>query len=398
MKIRNVEIWDTKCDAPMPWNPVLIRINTDEGISGLGEVGLAYGAGHSGGAGFVKNLAERYLIGADPLKTEALWDRMFRDTFWGQGGGPVVFGAMSAIDIACWDIRGKALNVPVYQLLGGKTNESLRTYASQIQFGWGPDKWEAITKAEDYGREAALAVAEGYDAVKVDPIMCPPDQSTNLSAGAFKTLVGIQKAEVIRMVHDRISSIRHAVGDDVDIIIELHCSPSVASAIQIGNVCEEFNCMYMEEPVHYLNAALQKTVTDHVKIPMAAGERLYTRWGYRQYFEQQSLRLIQPDPCLVGGITEAKKVCDYAGMYDVTVQMHVCGSPVSAAAALQIEAAIPNFQIHEHHTINLKQYNREICMQDYQPVNGQMTAPDAPGLGVDLNEKFLATQDKIVVA
>ena len=397
MKIRNVEIWDTNCQSPMPWHPILIRINTDEGISGLGEVGLAYGAGHSGGAGFVKNLAERYLIGADPLKVEALWDRMFRDTFWGQGGGPVVFGAMSAIDIACWDIRGKAFGLPIYQLLGGKTNESLRTYASQIQFGWGPDKWESIAKAEDYGKEAALAVEEGYDAIKVDPVMCPPDQSTELSAGTFKTLVGIQKAEVVKMVHDRIASIRNAVGDDVDIIIELHCSPSVASAIQIGNVCEEFNCMYMEEPVHYLNAALQKAVSDNVKIPMAAGERLYTRWGYRQYFEQQSLRLIQPDPCLVGGITEAKKVCDYAYMYDVTVQMHVCGSPVSAAAALQIEAAIPNFQIHEHHTINLKQYNREICVQDYQPVNGKMTAPDAPGLGIDLNEKFLATQNRIVV-
>ncbi len=397
MKIRNVEIWDTNCQSPMPWHPVLIRINTDEGISGVGEVGLAYGAGHSGGAGFVKNLAERYLIGADPLKVESLWDRMFRDTFWGQGGGPVVFGAMSAIDIACWDIRGKSFGLPIYQLLGGKTNESLRAYASQIQFGWGPDKWGAIAKAEDYGKEAALAVEEGYDAIKVDPVMCPPDNSTELSTGAFKTLVGIQKAEVIRMVHDRIASIRNAVGDDIDIIIELHCSPSVASAIQIGNVCEEFNCMYMEEPVHYLNAALQKAVSDNVKIPMAAGERLYTRWGYRQYFEQQSLRLIQPDPCLVGGITEAKKVCDYAYMYDVTVQMHVCGSPVSAAAALQIEAAIPNFQIHEHHTINLKQYNREICVQDYQPVNGQMVAPDAPGLGIDLNEKFLATQNRIVV-
>src|SRR4030042_1947401 len=126
MKVTSIEIWDVDCPS-LPWHhPIIIRLNTDEGISGLGEVGLAYGTGHSGGAGYVRNLTENFLIGADPMKTEKLWDTMFRKTFWAQGGGPVVFGAMSAIDIACWDIKGKAFGQPVYQLLGGKCSDSLR--------------------------------------------------------------------------------------------------------------------------------------------------------------------------------------------------------------------------------------------------------------------------------
>ena len=183
------------------------------------------------------------------------------------------------------------------------------------------------------------------------------------------------------MVHDRIAAIRKAVGEDVDILIELHSVPSATSAIQIGQALEEFNCMFFEEGVHYLNVDLQEKITRNVKIPMAAGERLYTRWGYRQYFEKQTLDMIQPDLCLVGGLTEGKKVCDYAHVYDITVQMHVCGSPISTAAALQLEAVIPNFQIHEHHVNAIKKGNRELCIQDYQPVKGQYRYPGPAGAG-----------------
>jgi galactonate dehydratase len=391
MKIISVEIWDIDI-ASMPMDhPVVIRINTDEGISGLGEVGLAYGTGHSGGVGYVKNLAESYLIGANPMKTEQLWDSMFRGTFWAQGGGPVVFGGMSAVDIACWDIKGKALGLPIYQLLGGKTNESLRTYASQIQFGWDENKFKRLTLPAEYAEAAKAAVAEGYDAVKVDP--------TTFDENGQRTpeLNKILRHRTINMVYERIKAIRKAVGEDVDIIIELHSAPSATSAIQLGRALEEFNCMFFEEGVHYLNAALQEKLTHQVKIPMAAGERLYTRWGYRQYFEKQILDMIQPDICLVGGITEGKKVCDYAHIYDITVQMHVCGSPVSTAAALQLEAVIPNFQIHEHHVRALKPGNRELCVQDYQPQKGRFAVPDLPGLGLELNELVMSKSPHLTV-
>jgi galactonate dehydratase len=394
MKITSVDIWDTDvklADNWQAWHPVIIQINTDENISGLGEVGLAYGSGHSGGAGYVKNLAEEFLIGSDPMKTELLWETMFRKTFWAQGGGPVVFGAMSAIDIACWDIRGKALGQPVYQLMGGKTNESLRTYASQIQFGWDKKKFTLLTSPEDFAEAARKAVADGYDAVKVDPTTIGEDGQR------MRNLNKILNNKTVKMVYNRVKAIREAVGPDVDILIELHAAPGATSAIQLGQVLEGLDCMFFEEGVHYLNVDLQAKIAKNVKIPMAAGERLYTRWGYRQYFEKQVLDMIQPDLCLTGGLTEGKKVCDYANIYDITVQMHVCGSPISTAAALQLEAVIPNFQIHEHHTNAIKKANRELCIQDYQPQKGQYTIPDLPGLGIELNKRAFAKFPHVVV-
>jgi L-alanine-DL-glutamate epimerase-like enolase superfamily enzyme len=390
MKVTSVEIWDTQNEQMPQWHPIIIRVNTDEGISGLGEVGLAYGTGHSGGAGYVKNLAENFLIGADPMKTEQMWENMFRNTFWAQGGGPVVYGGMSAIDIALWDIRGKALGQPIYQLLGGKTNESLRTYASQIQFGW-DDQFHMFSKPEEYADAARKAVAEGYDCIKIDPIMI--DEEGNRA----HALTGILPNKTIRMFYERIKAVREAIGEDVDIILELHSHPSVTSAIQMGRVWEEFHCMYYEEAVNYLNVDLQDKVARNVKIPMAAGERLYTRWGYRQYFEKQTLDVIQPDLCLVGGISEGKKICDFANTYDITVQVHVCGSPISTAAALQLEAVIPNFQIHEHHTVALCQFNKDFCVQDYQPQNGQYVTPDLPGLGIELNDSVVSKSPCVVV-
>lgn len=394
MKITSIDIWDGDVElAPkwQAWHPVIIRINTDEGISGLGEVGLAYGSGHSGGAGYVKNLAEDFLIGNDPMKIEKIWETMFRRTFWAQGGGPVVFGAMSAIDIACWDIKGKALGQPIYQLLGGKTNDKLRTYASQIQFGWDRERFIGLARPEEFAEAARIAVADGYDAVKVDPA------TLDEKGKRITDLNKILSSKTVKMVYNRIKAMREAVGPEVDILIELHSSPGVTSAIQLGQVLEEFDCMFFEEGVHYLNADLQVKLAQNVKIPMAAGERLYTRWGYRQYFEKQALNLIQPDLCLVGGLTEGKKVCDYAHVYDITVQVHVCGSPVSTAAALQLEAVIPNFQIHEHHVNAIKKPNRELCIQDYQPEKGAYAVPELPGLGVELNEAVFAKFPHVVV-
>jgi L-alanine-DL-glutamate epimerase-like enolase superfamily enzyme len=152
----------------------------------------------------------------------------------------------------------------------------------------------------------------------------------------------------------------------------------------------------MEEPVHSLNMALQQKVTQNLRIPIAAGERLYTRWGYRQYVEQQLVNMIQPDLGLVGGITEGKKICDYAHTYDITVQVHVCGSPVATAAALQLEAAIPNFEIHEHHTYALKPGNIVLCHPNYQPIQGTFSVPDAPGLGIELNEDVIGAPTIVV--
>ncbi|MFY0677464.1 MAG: mandelate racemase/muconate lactonizing enzyme family protein [Neptuniibacter sp.] len=382
MKINRVEIFDIHCpDRPM-WNPVFVRVHTDEGISGVGEAGLAYDLGHSAAANMIKEFAEEMLLGRDPFQTEDLWNLMLRGSFWGLGGGPIIYSAMSAIDTALWDIKGKALGLPVYQLLGGKVNDKLRTYASQLQFDW-DENFAALVQPEDYARAAEKAVAEGYDAVKVDPIMYDDKGETHFDRTKLIT------PKEMRLYRSRLMAIREAVGEDVDIIFECHSLPGASTAIQLGELVEEARCMYFEEPVNYLNSELHKRVADKVNVPIAGGERLYNRWGVRPYLEDQSLDVLQPDIGLCGGFTETKKVCDYADVYDVRIQAHVCGGPVATAASLHLETAIPNFLIHEHHTYAIKKWNRELCIQDPQPVDGFFQAPDVPGIGIELNDEVV---------
>lgn len=390
MKITHVEIFDIHCPERPPWHPVFVRIFTDEGIVGVGEAGLAYDWGHSAAAAMIKEIAQAVLIGFDPFKTELLWSRMLRESFWGLGGGPVLYSAMSAIDTALWDIKGKALNVPVYQLLGGKTNDNLRTYASQLQFDWSQDCVKMLTP-DDYKRAAAKAMSEGYDAVKVDPIVYDANGDSSFDRTKLFTPAQMQ------LFGDRLRAIREEVGDKVDIIFEAHSLMGCASAIQMGKIVEEVGCMFFEEPVNYLNSAVHKKVSQNVNVPIAGGERLYHRWDVRPYFEDQSIDVLQPDVGLCGGFTEAKKVCDYADVYDIRIQAHVCGGPVATAAALQLEAAIPNFLIHEHHTYAIKHWNRELCIQDYQPVNGKFSVPDLPGIGIELNDKVVKRSPMVTV-
>lgn len=368
------------------WRPVIVRINTDEGISGFGEVGLAYGKGWRAGFGMVQDFAE-VIIGEDPLNIEKIWETIFRKTFWGMGGGTVVNAGISGIDIALWDIKGKALGVPVWQLLGGKTNDNLRTYASQLQFNWGAKiNKQALITPDEYAEVTRVAMAEGYDSIKVDPLIFS-DQPDG--KGPWK-ITGPLEHRVIKTVYDRVAAMRKAGGDALDIIIENHSNTDTTSAIQIGKALEELRIFYYEEPVHPLNLYSMLEVRNHVNIPIASGERMYTRFGYREFLEKRSLQVIQPDICLCGGITEAKKICDMAYTYDCAVQIHVCGSPISKAAALQLEAVIPNFIIHEHHQRALNPESRATCLYDYQPVNGRYKVPDKPGIGQELTAETIA--------
>ena len=161
------------------------------------------------------------------------------------------------------------------------------------------------------------------------------------------------------------------------------CSCAVAQAL------EDLRIFYYEEPVHPLNIENYAEVKKSTRIPIASGERIYTRQGYRPFFERRLLDVIQPDLCLCGGLSEAKKICDMAWVYDSAVQIHVCGSPISKAAALQIEAAIPNFLIHEHHQRALNPESRATCVYDYQPVDGYYSVPDLPGLGQALTPETI---------
>jgi galactonate dehydratase len=385
MKITSVEVFDVQVDWRRGWNPVIIRINTDEGLSGLGEAGVAVGGGHNAYAAIVKDLAEMHLIGADPMNSEKVWETMLRRTWLAQGGGPVIYAGMSAIDHALWDIRGKALGVPVYKLLGGKTNETIRAYASQIHFGWPANHQKPAVSPEELAEAALSAVAQGFDAVKIDPITF--DEKGRMNTWDMTERISSSR---LKLISRRMEAIRTAVGPDVDIILEAHANPELTPAIQIGQAVEDLGLMYYEEPVNSHNVDIMAKVSRNVKIPLAAGEHLYTRWGYREYFEKQVLEVIQPDLCLAGGIGEGKKICDMAHTYDLSVQCHCCGSPVTLAVALHVETVIPNFVIHEHVSISGFPENRDLVTPDIEVTNGHFVVPEGPGLGIELNERTVA--------
>lgn len=392
MKIDRIEIFDIQMplDIKIPWHPVLVRVHTDSGITGVGEVGLAYGIGHQAGAYAAKELAERFVIGADPFGREALWERIYRSSFWGQAGASHVLAALSGIDTALWDIQGKALGVPCYQLLGGKCRDRLRTYASQLQLGWG-DEYLQLAAPEDYGRSAEAARKQGYTCVKVDPINMDHNGDRIYQHTTYFT------SSQIDLFRARMAAVRSALGPEGEIILEVHSLTSGPCAIQLAEALQEYGIYYFEEPVSYTNSKMQAYVAQRTRIPLAAGERIFSRWGLRPYLEEQSLEVLQPDIGLVGGLTEAKKMCDYAHIYDVTVQVHVCGSPVATAASIHLEAAIPNFLIHEHHSHAMKSYNVELCDIDLQPVDGYFEIPDRPGLGIALNDEVIARSPKLEI-
>lgn len=390
MRITSVDILELQSQLTVfGWRPVIIRINTDEGICGYGEVGLSYGKAASAGFGIAKDFAE-LIIGMYPMKNEAIWDKLYRETFWGQGGGGVIFAGMSGIDIALWDIRGKALNKPVYELLGGKTNEKLRVYASQIQYGWSGIP-NLMVEPELYAEAAIEAVEDGYDAVKVDPLCVAAD------GGKSYNNTGLLTHDKIDLFRARMVAIREAVGPGVDIILENHTGTDANSAIQFALAVEDLNIFYNEEVCSPLNPELTKKVKEKTRIPLAGGERIYSRWGYRPFLENGSLDVIQPDLGTCGGISEGKKICDMAHTYDVLVQCHICGSPIAKAAALQLEAVIPNFIIHEHHRMALVEQNIEFCEYDYQPKDGYYEIPDLPGIGQELTKQTIENAIKHTV-
>lgn len=388
MKITSVDVFKINDGKPSilqgtDFYPIVVRINTDEGISGFGEAGLAYGNAANAAFGMCMDWA-KLILGMDAFNNEAVWEKIFRKPFWGMGGGTIIFSGLSAIDIALWDIKGKAFGVPVYKLLGGKTNSRLRTYASQLQFDWDL-KTACLVMPEEYAAATRKALAQGYTCIKVDPIGFAPN-----GKWMDDNTYGMLTYDQIKMASERVAAMREAGGPSMDIIIELHSLTDVNTAIQLGRELEQYRIFYYEEPVHPLNHTSMKMVAERVNIPIASGERIYSRWGYRPFLEDRSLNVIQPDLGNCGGITEGKKICDMANVYDASVQVHVCGGPIATAAALQLEAVIPNFLIHEQHAIALHPDNRATCKYDYQPENGFFSIPEKPGIGQELTEQAMA--------
>jgi galactonate dehydratase len=391
MKIVAADIYDVDLH---PWKPpIILRLVTDEGIDGLGEFPLAYGAGRRAAIGMLQDLIEGFVLGADPMRIEAMWDTLFRRTFWAQGGGPVVYGGMSTIDQAQWDIKGKALGCPVYELLGGKVHDTLRVYANGWYSGeWAPENNRRPETPAEYGDIAARVVELGYDALKFNPFGAPRERRGSKQQRVLEPW----RADV---GYARVKAVREAVGPQVEIMVECHGWFGPTSAIEMGRRLADLNPYFYEEPVDAMNVACMKKVAENVPLKIAAGERLYTRYMFREYIEGQVLDLLQPDVGLAGGITEVKKIASYAETYGLHIQPHNCHGPIATAAAAQIDACITNFLIQELVPFRERiAYDLVLEPLELQVKDGQMPVPEGPGLGVTLNESLVGRCPRIHIA
>lgn len=380
MKIERVNVFLLDGGTP-GWRPIVVRVDTDEGIQGFGEASVGFDTGASSAFAMIQEVAP-FVIGMDPMATEAIWNEMYTKTFWAQGGGTIMFSAISAIDMACWDIKAKALQVPLYKILGGKCHEKLRAYASQLQFGWGKDGmvFDHGYKTEDLVDSAEKAVSEGFDAIKVNFI------TYDAHGGRLGFLKGPIRPEIKRLIVERVKAVREAIGPDVDILVENHGRTDAVSAVEMSELIAPYNIMFMEEACTPMNLQVLSTIRQRSTIPMAGGERVYGKYHYANLIKNDAYQIYQPDLGTCGGITEALKIAAMADSVDATVQLHVCGSPIVIAASLQVEAALSNFVIHEHHVTNRSERNIRLGKYDYQPEKGYCSIPELPGIGQELSD------------
>jgi galactonate dehydratase len=373
MKIIEIKIYRVSIGGR---NPVLVQVFTDAGISGVGEAAVAYGAGAPAAAAMVKELAEGYVLGKDPFNIEALWSEMYDHTFWAKGGGSIIFAGISAIEQALWDIKGKALDVPVYEMLGGKIRDRVRVYANGWHF--------RSNKPVEFAREAERVVKDGYTALKLYPLATPV-------MDAHGHIRHVPRRSIDRAAEDlaiaRVKAVRNAVGPNIDLMLDVSAELTSDAIIRIGRKLEDRDIMFLEEPVDPFDTEALKKVSEHVHMPIALGERIYTRYGFRRILELHAADILQPDIGNTGGIMEAKKIAAMAEAYNMRISPHNCASPVSTAAAQQLAACIPNFIIQELYPYRVPAHFQIV---DHAPEldvkSGFLPISDKPGLGIELVE------------
>ena len=303
----------------------------------------------------------RFVIGEDPLHSERLWHRMYKGLFLHANVG------MVGIEIACWDILGKSLGVPVWQLLGGKQRPRLRVYAN----GWykGP-------RDPAFFAEAAAGIKEmGYTALKFDPF-----------GSAYRFLDAADE----RLSRSIVRAVREAVGDDVDILIEGHDRFSVSTAIRIGRWLEAFNPMWFETPVMSDDIAATVEVARAIDVPVAVGERYHRFAQFLELLPHRVVDIVQPETLNIGGIGGVRKVAAMAEAAEAFVALHQAQSPLNTAVNAHLHASMPNFLIHECFDDFLVPWAHDIMRGVPRVKDGYLEVPDAPGIGVELDEKEMA--------
>ncbi len=357
MKITSMELFV----VPPRW--LFLKISTDEGIVGWGEPIV------EGRARAVKAAVEElegYLIGRDPLAIEDHWQAMYRGGFY--RGGPVLMSAIAGIDQALWDIKGKYYGAPIYQLLGGACRKSMKVYS-----------WIGGDRPSDVGQAALHARSEGFTAIKMN---------------ATEELQYIDSYAKIDEVLERVAAVREAAGPYMGIGIDFHGRVHKPMAKILAKELEVYRPMFLEEPVLPENNEALRDIAAVTHIPIATGERMFSRWDFKRLLADGYVDIIQPDLSHAGGITECKKIAGMAEAYDVALAPHCPLGPIALAACLQVDATCHNAVIQEQ-SLGIH-YNQGNDLLDYvvdpsvfNYVDGHVSIPDGPGLGIEINEQHV---------
>jgi galactonate dehydratase len=332
---------------------LFLKIHTDAGITGLGEPiteGRALTCAEA-----VKEI-EPYLLGKDPRQVVHHWQAIYRHAFY--RGGPILTSALSGIDQALWDIKGKALGVPVYELLGGPTRQRVRVYAH-------------ASKPSDIRRK----LAEGFTAFKSSPAKHRPSRY-------------IETQSEVEYAAEKFAELRAIIGKDKDLACDFHGAISPATAKLLIKALEPYQPMFIEEPCQAQNHDVMAEIARGTHLPIATGERVFTKWGFREVLEKRAATVLQPDLCHAGGITEVRLIAGMAEAYYASIAPHNPLGPISLAAGVQLAASIPNFLCQEQASLGEGYLKTPFRVRD-----GYLDLPTAPGLGIELDENALA--DKI---
>ncbi len=345
---------------------MFLKVMTDEGINGWGE--LISGGKTKSVEAALYEMGEK-IIGCDPKRIEDIWQMMFKSFF---RGGPTLMTVISGIEIALWDIKARWLNVPIYELLGGKAREKIMVYS-----------WISGKTTEDFVKAALEKKGNGFHAIKLL---------------ATENCHYIDSYQKIKTVADRIGEIRSAVGDDFGIGIDFHGRIHKGMAKPLIHELEPFHPMFIEEPLLPEHGEHLREIKASTFIPIASGERLKTRWEYKDIITGGAVDIIQPDIAMTGGILETRKICAMAETYDIAVAPHAPYGPISLAASFQLDVCTPNVFIQEQ-SLGMF-YNQGADLTDYvinkevfEYKDGFAAIPNGPGLGIEVDEKMIENRN-----
>ncbi len=376
MKIADLKTFVVDPHGPGGRSWVFVKLTTESGISGWGEAFDVPFSAHVV-AKLIETVGERFVLNADPFQIELMWRKIYASGY-DQHPDTTKLAVMSAFEIACWDIIGKALGQPVYNLLGGSYHERLRTYTYMYAGANAPRHVYVMSDPEFAAGRAAHYLKAGFTAVKFDPV-----GPGTCHAPLQLSLKNLETAEAVT------GAVREAVGSKCDLIIGTHGQTTTSSAIRLARRLEKFDPLWFEEPVPPENADEMARVAHHTSIPIASGERLSTKYEFRTLLERQAASILQTSLSRVGGILEAKKIAGMAEAHYAQIAPHLYAGPVEAAANVQLAVCSPNFLILE----GLEQWQgfySEILKKPFKWEEGFIIPSSEPGLGIELNEEIIA--------